>query len=58
MRPRSGGWLAVGLVVAAGLALSLLLQERYHHRVLTLVFLWATMGHGWNIISGYAGPIS
>ena len=32
--------------------------ERYHHRVLTLVFLWATMGLAWNIISGYAGQIS
>jgi ABC-type branched-subunit amino acid transport system ATPase component/ABC-type branched-subunit amino acid transport system permease subunit len=34
------------------------LQERYHHRVLTLVFLWASMGLAWNIISGYAGQIS
>ena len=38
--------------------LSLALTERYHHRVLTLVFLWATMGLAWNIISGYAGQIS
>ena len=52
------GWLAVGAVVAAGALLSLLLEERYHHRVLTLVFLWATMGLAWNIISGYAGQIS
>jgi ABC-type branched-subunit amino acid transport system ATPase component/ABC-type branched-subunit amino acid transport system permease subunit len=52
------GWLAIAGVVAVGLALSLLLQERYHHRVLTLVFLWAAMGLSWNIISGYAGQIS
>jgi branched-chain amino acid transport system permease protein len=52
------GWLAVAAVVAVGLVLSLVLEERYHHRVLTLVFLWAAMGLAWNIISGYAGQIS
>ena len=41
-----------------GLVLSFVVTERYHHRVLTLVFLWATMGLAWNIISGYAGQIS
>jgi branched-chain amino acid transport system permease protein len=48
----------IAAVVAAGLVLSLLVQERYHHRVLTLVFLWAAMGLAWNVISGYAGQIS
>jgi branched-chain amino acid transport system permease protein len=56
--PRARGWLAIAAVVAAGVVLSLALQERYHHRVLTLVFLWAGMGLAWNIISGYAGQIS
>jgi ABC-type branched-subunit amino acid transport system ATPase component/ABC-type branched-subunit amino acid transport system permease subunit len=56
--PRSRGWVAIAVVVAVGLALSLVISERYHHRVLTLVFLWATMGLAWNIISGYAGQIS
>ena len=51
-------WVAIGAVVALGLVLSFALTERYHHRVLTLVFLWATMGLAWNIISGYAGQIS
>jgi branched-chain amino acid transport system permease protein len=55
---RSRGWLAILAVVLGGFALSLALTERYHHRVLTLVFLWATMGLAWNIISGYAGQIS
>ncbi|HKZ06528.1 MAG TPA: branched-chain amino acid ABC transporter ATP-binding protein/permease [Methylomirabilota bacterium] len=58
MPSRSRGWLAVGAVLAAGLVLAFLIDERYHHRVLTLVFLWATMGLAWNIISGYAGQIS
>jgi len=55
---RARGWVAIGAVVALGLVLSFALTERYHHRVLTLVFLWATMGLAWNIISGYAGQIS
>ena len=52
------GWVAIASVVAAGVVLSFVVQERYHHRVLTLVFLWAAMGLAWNIISGYAGQIS
>jgi ABC-type branched-subunit amino acid transport system ATPase component/ABC-type branched-subunit amino acid transport system permease subunit len=48
----------VAAVVVVGVALTLLLTERYHHRVLTLVFVWATMGLAWNIISGYAGQTS
>jgi branched-chain amino acid transport system permease protein len=55
---RTRGWVAIAAVVAAGVVLTLVVQERYHHRVLTLVFLWAAMGLAWNIISGYAGQIS
>jgi ABC-type branched-subunit amino acid transport system ATPase component/ABC-type branched-subunit amino acid transport system permease subunit len=55
---RRSGLLAVAVVVGVGLVLSLAVQERYHHRVLTLVFLWATMGLAWNIISGYGGQLS
>jgi ABC-type branched-subunit amino acid transport system ATPase component/ABC-type branched-subunit amino acid transport system permease subunit len=55
---RGRSWLGVAAIVAVGLALSFVVQERYHHRVLTLVFLWAAMGLAWNIISGYAGQIS
>jgi branched-chain amino acid transport system permease protein len=55
---RSREWLPILAVVAVGFVLSFVVTERYHHRVLTLVFLWATMGLAWNIISGYAGQIS
>src|SRR5204862_1548771 len=55
-RPR--GWLGVVAVVLAGLVIALAVQDRYYHRVVTLVFLWAAMGLAWNIISGYAGQIS
>ena len=58
MASRVRGWVAIATVVAVGLVLALVVQERYHHRVLTLVFLWAAMGLAWNIISGYAGQIS
>ena len=58
MAPRARAWLVVAAVVAAGLVLSFALTERYHHRILTLVFLWAAMGLAWNIIGGYAGQIS
>jgi ABC-type branched-subunit amino acid transport system ATPase component/ABC-type branched-subunit amino acid transport system permease subunit len=58
MASRARGWVAIAAIVGAGLVLAFVLQERYHHRVLTLVFLWAAMGLAWNIISGYAGQIS
>jgi ABC-type branched-subunit amino acid transport system ATPase component/ABC-type branched-subunit amino acid transport system permease subunit len=50
--------LPIGLVVLLGVALTFTITERYHHRVLTLVLVWATMGLAWNIISGYAGQTS
>ena len=53
-----GAWGAMFLVGCVGVALTLLLQERYHQRVLQLTLAWATMGLAWNIISGYAGQIS
>jgi branched-chain amino acid transport system permease protein len=55
---RARGWLPIAAVVAAGLVVALAVQDRYYHRVVTLVFLWAAMGLAWNIISGYAGQIS
>jgi len=58
MSARTRGWVGIAAIVAIGLALSLVITERYHHRILTLVFLWAAMGLAWNIISGYAGQIS
>ncbi len=58
MAHRARGYVAIGAVVAVAFALTLAVDQRYHHRVLTLVFLWATIGLSWNIISGYAGQIS
>ena len=57
LRPHRS-WGALCLVLCLGVALTLLLQERYHQRVLQLTMAWAIMGLAWNIISGYAGQIS
>ncbi len=51
-------WSGMLLVLAVGIGLSLVFQERYHHRILQLTMAWATMGLAWNIISGYAGQLS
>ncbi len=51
-------WLVVAGIVVVGLLLTFGLTEKYHHRVLTLVFIWAAMGLAWNIISGYGGQVS
>jgi len=56
--PRLRGLVPIALVLLTGLLLTFALGERYHHRILTLVLVWATMGLAWNIISGYAGQIS
>lgn len=50
--------LPIAGVLLVGVALTFALQERFHQRILILVLAWATMGLGWNIISGYAGQIS
>lgn len=48
------------VALAAGLlALPLGLAERpFELRMLTLIFLYSILGHGWNILGGYAGQTS
>jgi branched-chain amino acid transport system permease protein len=58
MGSRARALVPIALVAVAGLALALVVDDRYYHRVITLVFVWATMGLAWNIISGYAGQTS
>lgn len=41
------------------LAFPLLIGDKpFELRMVTLIFLFATMGHGWNVLGGYAGQIS
>lgn len=44
---------AVLLIVPAGLA-----ERPFELRMLTLLFLYAVLAHGWNILGGYAGQTS
>jgi branched-chain amino acid transport system permease protein len=49
----------LGLLVLALLAVPLLLGTRpFELRLLTLMFLYATMGQAWNLLAGYAGQTS
>ena len=54
-------WLGAGalVVLLIGLiALPLVLRSSFELRLMTVIFLYATLGHGWNILGGYAGQTS
>ena len=51
-------WIGFVIVLALGITFTLMLQERYHQRILQLTMAWAVMGLSWNIITGYAGQLS
>jgi ABC-type branched-subunit amino acid transport system ATPase component/ABC-type branched-subunit amino acid transport system permease subunit len=40
------------------LAIGSLVRNSYYQLMMTLVLIWATMGLGWNMLSGYSGMIS
>ena len=40
------------------LALGFLVRNSYYQLMMTLVLIWAIMGLGWNMLSGYSGMIS
>lgn len=54
----------IGWVLLAVLGLGLLLLPQalegrpFELRMLTIIFLYAVLGHGWNILGGYAGQTS
>lgn len=51
---------AIGALVAALMiaAPAVLAQRPFELRMLTLLFLYAVLAHGWNILGGYAGQTS
>jgi ABC-type branched-subunit amino acid transport system ATPase component/ABC-type branched-subunit amino acid transport system permease subunit len=49
---------AIALFAAIYLALGFLVRNSYYQLMMTLVLIWATMGLGWNMLSGYSGMIS
>ena len=54
-------WFGVGalsLLVIVLLALPFVMRTAFELRLMTVIFLYATLGHGWNILGGFAGQTS
>ena len=49
---------AIAIFAVAYLALGFVVRNSYYQLMMTLVLIWATMGLGWNMLSGYSGMIS
>jgi branched-chain amino acid transport system permease protein len=49
---------AIAIFAIAYLALGFAVRNSYYQLMMTLVLIWATMGLGWNMLSGYSGMIS
>jgi branched-chain amino acid transport system permease protein len=49
---------AIAIFALLYLALGFLVRNSYYQLMMTLVLIWATMGLGWNMLSGYSGMIS
>ena len=51
-------WFGVGalsLLVIVLLALPFVMRTAFELRLMTVIFLYATLGHGWNILVGLRG---
>jgi len=49
---------AIAIFAVVYLALGFAVRNSYYQLMMTLVLIWATMGLGWNMLSGYSGLIS
>ncbi len=49
---------AIAIFAVVYLALGFLVRNSYYQLMMTLVLIWATLGLGWNMLSGYSGMIS
>ena len=49
---------ALALLLIGLIALPLVLRSSFELRLMTVIFLYATLGHGWNVLGGYAGQTS
>ena len=49
---------AIAIFALVYLALGFAVRNSYYQLMMTLVLIWATMGLGWNMLSGYSGLIS
>ncbi len=50
--------IALAVLAVAWLVLAAFVHNSYYQLMLTLVPIWAVMGLGWNLISGYSGLVS
>jgi branched-chain amino acid transport system permease protein len=57
-RRRRLGWTVVALAAAALLAFPLIETRPYPRHVMILIFLYAMLAQGWNLLAGYCGQIS
>ncbi len=51
-------WIALAILTAVYLGVSLFVTNSYYQLMLTLVPIWAVMGLSWNLFSGYSGLTS
>jgi branched-chain amino acid transport system permease protein len=49
---------AIALFALGYMAIGFLVQNSYYQLIMVLVLIWASMGLGWNMLSGYSGLIS
>jgi len=49
---------AIAIFAVVFLAVGFLVRNSYYQLIMVLVLIWATMGLGWNMLSGYSGMIS
>ena len=49
---------ALALLLAGLTALPLVMRTPFELRLMTVIFLYATLGHGWNVLGGFAGQTS
>jgi len=48
----------IAIFAVAFLAVGFLVRNSYYQLIMVLVLIWAAMGLGWNMLSGYSGMIS
>jgi len=51
-------YVAIALFAVVYLSIGFLVRNSYYQLIMTLVLIWAMMGLGWNMLSGYSGLIS
>jgi branched-chain amino acid transport system permease protein len=56
--PSRGQWILGAVVGACLLAYPLVFDQPYHQHVLIMIFIYALMAQGWNVLAGYCGQIS